>query len=258
MKKILLFVVGAVSLVSTYSLKAQTFTIPSDSTVPVDTIIVPPFYTSVTVTSDITNITSNNETIKWHVVNTNVPNDWLTNGGFQICDDGTCRTNSANGLWNLTTHNGPSYSPIYGGNIAHDSSGLFDVSFNLLENATSTGGPFYMNISFVDQAPGGTSKILTIIFNNKIPASVSNVTNTASDVVLYPNPAHDELNVVYDATADVKNIAVYNIIGKVMQVYRVNGTSANLDLQNIPSGIYFVRLLNSQGNAVVTRKFTKQ
>jgi hypothetical protein len=76
---------------------------------------------------------------------------------------------------------------------------------------------------------------------------------------LYPNPAHNEVNLVYNTTADIKNIAVYNIIGKVIAVYKVTeNNSANLNLENLPSGIYFARLINSQGNVVVTRKFTKQ
>jgi hypothetical protein len=88
--------------------------------------------------------------------------------------------------------------------------------------------------------------------------SVPTITHSANDVLLYPNPANNELNVVYDGSADIKNIGVYNIIGKLLTVYKVSGASANLNLEHIPSGIYFVRLLNSQGNAVVTRKFTKQ
>jgi hypothetical protein len=74
----------------------------------------------------------------------------------------------------------------------------------------------------------------------------------------YPNPAQNEVNVAYDANADIQNIALYSIIGKVLRVYKVTGNSANLDLENIPSGFYFVRLMNSHGDAVATRKFTKQ
>jgi hypothetical protein len=77
-------------------------------------------------------------------------------------------------------------------------------------------------------------------------------------VSLYPNPANSEVNVVYDEAADIKSIGIYNIIGKLMTVYKVSGKSANLNIENIPAGIYFVRLLNGQGQVVVTRKFTKQ
>jgi hypothetical protein len=81
----------------------------------------------------------------------------------------------------------------------------------------------------------------------------------SSDVTIYPNPATNALNVVYDNVADVKNIAIYSIIGKQMNMYRVtDNNSASLNLENIPSGIYFIRLLNSHGDVVATRKFTRQ
>jgi hypothetical protein len=76
---------------------------------------------------------------------------------------------------------------------------------------------------------------------------------------LYPNPASQEINVIYNAAADIKSIAVYNLIGRIQTVYKVTGNnSANLQLEGMPPGIYFVRLFNSNGEAVVTKKFTKQ
>jgi len=80
----------------------------------------------------------------------------------------------------------------------------------------------------------------------------------SAEVLLCPNPANDELNLVYDANADVKNIAAYNMMGTVMAIYKVDGPSANLNLEAMPSGIYFVRLSNSYGQEVPTKKFTKQ
>jgi hypothetical protein len=82
---------------------------------------------------------------------------------------------------------------------------------------------------------------------------------TTDETLLYPNPAVQEINIVYSAQANIKSIAIYNIIGRILTVYKVSdNNSANLQLENIPSGVYFVRLFNSSGEAVVTKKFTKQ
>jgi hypothetical protein len=80
------------------------------------------------------------------------------------------------------------------------------------------------------------------------------------DVVVYPNPAPgNELNIVYDPSADVKRIAVYNLIGNMVAIYKVTGNnSANLNLETLAPGIYFVRLYNTQGDVVVAKKFTRQ
>jgi hypothetical protein len=82
----------------------------------------------------------------------------------------------------------------------------------------------------------------------------------ADDVIVYPNPAQgSDLNVVYDPAADIKRIAIYNLIGNVVAVYKVTGNnSANLNLDTLTPGIYFVRLYNTLGDVVVAKKFTRQ
>src|SRR3954471_18984322 len=73
--------------------------------------------------------------------------------------------------------------------------------------------------------------------------------NRASDIItLYPNPAGNELNVLYDANAGIRNIIVYNMIGKPVMVYKVTGNSAKLDIENIPSCIYFIRMIDGQSH----------
>lgn len=97
--------------------------------------------------------------------------------------------------------------------------------------------------------------------HNDVASSVTGIqsVNKTSDIVsLYPNPAGSELNVLFDGNAGIRNIIVYNMIGKPVTVYKVNGSSAKLDIENIPSGIYFIRLTDAQGHVMATRKFTHQ
>ena len=47
------------------------------------------------------------------------------------------------------------------------------------------------------------------------------------------------------------------MIGKPVMVYRVTGNSAKLNIESLPSGVYFVRMADAQGK-VTTRKFTHQ
>ncbi len=92
--------------------------------------------------------------------------------------------------------------------------------------------------------------------NDSVSALLSRV---ADEIVIYPNPAHDEVNIVYGADAGVKTIAIYNLIGKVVSVFKpIDNSSANLSIDNLPMGIYFVRLVNAQGAVVAARKFTRQ
>jgi hypothetical protein len=93
----------------------------------------------------------------------------------------------------------------------------------------------------------------------KFPTSVSTTKTSTDGISLYPNPASDELNVLFNPNGGIKNITIYNMIGKAVTVYKVTANnSAKLDIQNIPAGIYFIRLSDAHGRVVATRKFTRQ
>jgi hypothetical protein len=188
--------------------------------------------------------------LKWHVIASDFPADWRSGGAFGICDNNTCYPNAGDtALWNGAS--GPAHFSVP---YDYNQSRLFDLSLNY---STVALGTHYVTIAITDTAGAGYTKNITFIVT-KAPTRVPVTGNSEEKTLLYPNPANNEVNVVYDANADVKNIAVYNVIGKVMTVYKVTGNSANLNIENIPSGIYFVRLFNSNSNVVATRKFIKQ
>ena len=200
-------------------------------------------------------LSSSGVRLKWHVMSSNFPSDWLSESAFGICDNNSCYYNIGGDLWNgisgntftsdLYTMPSPPLGPY----------GDYHLALNFSSVSTGT---HYVTISLTDVLSSpSTSQTTTIIISKPYASSVPSVANT-DNTVIYPNPATSELNVVYDASADIKSIAVYNIIGKIMSVYKVEANSANLNLSNLPSGIYFVRLVNSHGEVVVTKKFTKQ
>lgn len=192
--------------------------------------------------------------IQWKVLSSNFPTDWIP--GVGICDNSNCFTGT--GLWPSGTTpssgmwpSGNTYAATYG------SAGLGDFHVNLDLTFASTLGTYYLRVRLNNASVPTDTAVQTYIIS-KIPAAVP-VIKSENEVSIYPNPAINELNVVYEAGADVKTIAIYNIIGKVMAVYRpTDNAGAKLTLENIPSGIYFVRLMNTHGDILVTKKFTKQ
>ena len=247
MKNISTILLGVLIMFSAVVMKAQTFTVAQDTmSVTVAKTAIPD--------DNITNKTDSNITLLWHVTATNFPADWLTAAAFGICDNHVCRSNGSNVLWNATTTTGTTYTSTYHANSTHDSEDVFGLSLDL--SGVASLGTHWVTINIQHPATSYSKNITFLI--NKIATGIPSVTHASNEIVLYPNPAHDELNIVYDESADIKNVAVYNIIGKVMTIYKVAGNSANLNLENIPSGIYFIRLVNSKGNVVGTRKFTKQ
>lgn len=192
--------------------------------------------------SNITNNTPSNLQVSWRVLSHDFPNDWKEATG--ICDNVTCYISGV-----LGSGTAPGNS-----NKTMPFSGVLDFKLQMnLENAQSGTHNLYVEIT------DSNATTDTVHFEiNKWPASVNRASKSDNNITIYPNPARSELNVLFDANAGIRNIAVYNLIGKAVTVYRVSGNSAMLDIDNIPSGIYFLRFVDGNGRVIATRKFTHQ
>ncbi len=80
---------------------------------------------------------------------------------------------------------------------------------------------------------------------------------TAENAVaeVYPNPASNELNVVFGKEQWHK-IALVNMAGQMIGEWQANSPSLKLDVKNIPAGNYLL-LINDNANNNVTMKITK-
>ena len=250
MKKFLLGFISCLSLMSPAIMKGQSFNTTADTvrgTITGTELV----YNNITVPG------ASPVTVTWHIAATDFPADWLSNSALGICDNNICRNNTNDTLlWRVATSTpGGNFTCTY----TPGGSNTFDYSPNMgAGSGVTSSGTHYLSVYMTDGVPLGTSKTLTFVISRGTTSTPTINKAGEDNVILYPNPANGEVNVVYDANADVKSVAIYNIIGKMMTVYKVNGNSANLNIENVPAGIYFMKLYNSKGNVVVTRKFTKQ
>ena len=72
---------------------------------------------------------------------------------------------------------------------------------------------------------------------------------------LYPNPAFDNitLETIYNTE---KTIFLMNALGQILQSINTTENSITINLTNIPSGVYFIKM--EDGINSVTEKFVKQ
>ncbi|MBP5709436.1 MAG: T9SS type A sorting domain-containing protein [Bacteroidales bacterium] len=75
----------------------------------------------------------------------------------------------------------------------------------------------------------------------------------ANNVAVYPNPATNVLNVMANGYSQVD---VINFLGQVVYSSRINDSNVQINVNNLNSGIYFVRLQNAENT--VTKKFIKK
>ena len=252
MKKVLLTILSCIFLFN-FS-QAQSFTTLGDT--------VTKDFSDLSVTNKlkntITNTTNSSTTYTWSIISYNIPSGWVFAG---FCDNAGCYNASALAGQSETSamvHANGSIT-VNNGDTTHTD--RMDVYPTFDEfTIPPLGSVAWMSVVFTDNNSFPLHKdTLTFICTNNKTTSI-NTANTAlsENIQLYPNPANNHVNVVYSRSLNVKNIAVYNLIGRMVKIYKVGNTSAKLDIDDLPSGVYFVRLLNDKGIIVGTRRLTHQ
>ena len=85
--------------------------------------------------------------------------------------------------------------------------------------------------------------------------TVSLEEKTLLDVSIYPNPVANFVTLETSNSA-IKNVSLYSKEGKLIAEYSINNTKTEIDLTNLSSGIYLLRI--QTGTNSVTKKIIKQ
>ena len=75
-----------------------------------------------------------------------------------------------------------------------------------------------------------------------------------SSILLYPNPVNDKLYI--ETEIEVKNVVVYDVFGRQQDLSAVSCQPSVIDVSNLNSGVYFVKIVTENGEAV--RRFVKK
>ena len=186
----------------------------------------PPVVTDPTVlTIAASNVTQTTATLNATINN---PNDvTITAKGFE---------------WKPTT--GGSYTQIAGTGTGT----TFTAS--LTDLAANTGYTFKAFITY----EGGIVYGEEMSFSTLVDAI--NDVNLASSISLMPNPADNYIELSINSNVEVKEAVVYNAFGQMIQTVQLNNNHARIDLSNVASGMYFVRVNND--GVTATKKFIRK
>jgi uncharacterized repeat protein (TIGR03803 family) len=106
------------------------------------------------------------------------------------------------------------------------------------------------------------------------PNGISDYINAKEDLLLYPNPASNNLTIKQFGNESIKEIKIYNMLGEEILKQVQNDRVALVDVSGLPSGVYMVEVvsasINNRGGASLNnlggaslnnriyRKFVKQ
>lgn len=239
MKKVLysLLTIGACASTG-FSANAQSFTLEKDT-------VTVTAYGYVDIYNNITNSTNDTISISWKIIGHNLPTEWQNDAAFGLCDNVQCYDKS---ILSGTTQK---TMPI----DANDKT-LFKVQIDVSASTVTptNSGPLYVTAELTHNTTVDTATFQFFKWGTNISS-----TQTKSNVTIYPNPAKNNVRVTFDKQSNIKTIAIYSLVGKQLVKHNVtNAEYANIDISNIPSGIYFIRLIDDQGQVISTRRFTHQ
>jgi hypothetical protein len=75
------------------------------------------------------------------------------------------------------------------------------------------------------------------------------------DMVLYPNPANNVLNIRLSTNEETVNIKVYNALGKIVSEFNITGLETKVNLSGFAKGMYYIGADNGTNNTL--KKFVK-
>lgn len=90
--------------------------------------------------------------------------------------------------------------------------------------------------------------------NIAFDTNLSNVEVENSTFTAYPNPVKNNLNIRYNQ--NISDVTVYNLLGQQMFVKNINATEGQVDMSNLASGTYLVRV--NSGDQTQTIKIIKE
>ena len=87
-----------------------------------------------------------------------------------------------------------------------------------------------------------------VLFDIIIPETVLGVEDvdaSLSKISIYPNPATDFIN--FQSKAMIEEIQVFNLSGQMVLTSKQTGNSIQVNIANLPSGIYLAKIKSAQG-----------
>jgi Fibronectin type 3 domain-containing protein len=90
--------------------------------------------------------------------------------------------------------------------------------------------------------------------SNCVMVRVTSIDENTMNTTIYPNPASDKLNIV--SVENIRELKIYNTVGAMVYSAKACGEKAEISLQELPQGFYFVQITTNTSNETV--RFVKE
>jgi hypothetical protein len=146
--------------------------------------------------------------------------------------------------------------------------GIFSVIDNVTPNPTGHfhhdpfANPFVIQICFTvtvrdNFCPFMGQQTFSYCLTDTSTFSIDSYNDGNLLFTIYPNPAVETINLIFNSKPDEETtVKLYGIDGKLLQKIPVKEKNTEINVSDLPKGIYFVKLTNSEGTTF--RKMIKE
>ena len=130
---------------------------------------------------------------------------------------------------------------------AKNSTEFLKICGMVIDKAISNENKFYSDEYCKCISQGSVKRVMPRIKSDSISSQERTVIN------IFPNPFETQATVQFDKNLNDANLMMYNMIGEqVKEIKNISGSSYSIQRDNLPSGIYFISLM--QNSMLVTTK----
>lgn len=124
-------------------------------------------------------------------------------------------------------------------------------------SGTISAGTYYAQVYGYNGANSGTSCYTLRVQLGTATRSTEPFTEGQKNVLVYPNPASNLLNVNLSGIKGKSEVSLFDINGRQVLRREVNAANTQLDISTLPTGVYIIRIKNGT-KEVSTTKIIKQ
>ena len=107
---------------------------------------------------------------------------------------------------------------------------------------------------YVAYSDGANSQKATVMKYDSVMVGINELQE--SMLSIYPNPSTDKITIELSGSVKESYLAIVNTEGQQLLTRQITDPKTQIDISNLPNGVYFVRLTNDK--SVEVRKFVKQ
>lgn len=151
----------------------------------------------------------------------------------------------------MSTDNGVTWTEVHTFNAASNVLNTSqEYSYDFVAAASQVRFALFASDGTVDD----TQDYDFFVDNVAFETNLSNVDFDKKTFTAYPNPVKDNLNIRFNE--NISDVSVYNVLGQQMLVKKINATEGQVDMSNLASGTYLVRV--TSGGQSQTIKVIKE